>query len=61
MAKAEANISMALAGFVTRPDLNRYPLLAEGGGILHTWLDESCRWANRREADRSINVLRDKS
>jgi hypothetical protein len=30
MAKAEANISMALAGFVTSPDLNRYPRPGRG-------------------------------
>jgi dihydrofolate reductase len=41
MAKVEANISMSLDGFVTGPDLNRYPGLGEGGEILHAWLDES--------------------
>ena len=41
MAKVEANISMSLDGFVTGPNLNRYPGLGEGGEILHAWVDES--------------------
>ena len=41
MAKVEANISMSLDGFVTGPNLNRYPGLGEGGEILHAWTDES--------------------
>jgi dihydrofolate reductase len=40
MAKVEANISMSLDGFVTGPNLNRYPGLGEGGEILHAWTDE---------------------
>ena len=41
MAKVEANISMSLDGFVTGPNLNRYPGLGQGGEILHAWTDES--------------------
>jgi len=41
MAKVEANISMSLDGFVTGPNLDRYPGLGEGGEILHAWTDES--------------------
>jgi dihydrofolate reductase len=41
MAKVEANISMSLDGFVTGPDLDRYPGLGEGGELLHAWVDES--------------------
>ena len=41
MAKVEANISMSLDGFVTGPNLNRYPGLGEGGDILHACVDES--------------------
>jgi dihydrofolate reductase len=42
MAKVvEANISMSLDGFVTGPNLDRYPGLGEGGEILHAWIDES--------------------
>jgi len=40
MAKVEANISMSLDGFVTGPNLDRYPGLGEGGEILHAWTDE---------------------
>ena len=40
MAKVEANISMSLDGFITGPNLNRYPGLGEGGEILHAWTDE---------------------
>jgi dihydrofolate reductase len=52
MAKVEANISMSLDGFVTGPNLNRYPGLGEGGEILHAWLDES------RAMDLAIGVER---
>ena len=41
MAKVEANISMSLDGFVTGPNLDRYPGLGQGGEILHAWTDES--------------------
>ncbi len=41
MAKVEANISMSLDGFVTGPNLNRYPGLGEGGDVLHAWTAES--------------------
>ena len=41
MAMVEANISMSLDGFVTGPDLDRYPGLGEGGEILHAWIEES--------------------
>ena len=41
MAKVGGNISMSLDGFVTGPNLNRYPGLGEGGEILHAWTDES--------------------
>jgi dihydrofolate reductase len=41
MAKVEANISMSLDGFVTGPNLDRYPGLGEGGDILHAWIDEN--------------------
>lgn len=40
MAKVEANISMSLDGFVTGPNLHRYPGLGEGGDILHAWIDD---------------------
>jgi dihydrofolate reductase len=40
MAKVEANISMSLDGFVTGPNLDRYPGLGEGGEVLHAWTDE---------------------
>jgi dihydrofolate reductase len=41
MAKVEANISMSLDGFVTGPNLDRYPGMGEGGDILHAWTAES--------------------
>lgn len=41
MAKVEANISMSLDGFVTGPNLDRYPGLGEGGELLHAWTGES--------------------
>jgi dihydrofolate reductase len=41
MAKVEANISMSLDGFVTGPNLDRYPGLGEGGDVLHAWIHES--------------------
>jgi dihydrofolate reductase len=41
MAKVEANISMSLDGFVTGPNLDRYPGLGEGGDVLHAWTHES--------------------
>jgi dihydrofolate reductase len=41
MPKVEANISMSLDGFVTGPNLDRYPGLGKGGDILHAWVDES--------------------
>jgi dihydrofolate reductase len=41
MATVEANISISLDGFVTGPNLDRYPGLGEGGDILHAWVDES--------------------
>jgi dihydrofolate reductase len=41
MAKVEANISMSLDGFVTGPNLDRYPGLGEGGEVLHAWTGES--------------------
>ena len=37
----EANISMSLDGFVTGPNLNRYPGLGEGGDVIHAWVEES--------------------
>jgi dihydrofolate reductase len=37
----EANISMSLDGFVTGPNLDRYPGMGEGGDILHAWTAES--------------------
>ncbi|MGC5013132.1 dihydrofolate reductase family protein [Streptosporangium sp. DT93] len=40
MATVEANISMSLDGFVTGPDLDRYPGLGEGGDALHAWVGE---------------------
>jgi dihydrofolate reductase len=40
MAKVEANISMSLDGFVTGPNLDRYPGLGEGGDVLHAWIGE---------------------
>ncbi len=40
MALVEANISMSLDGFVTGPNLDRYPGLGEGGDILHAWIEE---------------------
>ena len=39
MPKVEANISMSLDGFVTGPNLDRYPGLGEGGEILHAWTE----------------------
>jgi hypothetical protein len=36
----EPNISMSLDGFVTGPDLNRYPGLGGGGDVLHAWVEE---------------------
>jgi dihydrofolate reductase len=41
VATVEANISMSLDGFVTGPNLDRYPGLGEGGEILHAWVEES--------------------
>ncbi len=41
MAKVEANISMTLDGFVTGPNLDRYPGPGEGGDSLPAWIDES--------------------
>jgi dihydrofolate reductase len=41
MAKVEANISMSLDGFVTGPELDRYPGLGKGGDVLHAWVEES--------------------
>src|SRR5687767_3170358 len=41
MSQVEANISMSLDGFVTGPNLDRYPGLGEGGEILHAWTGES--------------------
>jgi dihydrofolate reductase len=41
MAKVEANISMSLDGFVTGPNLDRYPGMGEGGDVLHAWIEES--------------------
>jgi dihydrofolate reductase len=41
MALVEANISMSLDGFVTGPNLDRYPGLGEGGDALHAWTGES--------------------
>jgi dihydrofolate reductase len=41
MAIVEANISMSLDGFVTGPNLDRYPGLGEGGEVLHAWTEES--------------------
>jgi dihydrofolate reductase len=41
MGKVEANISMSLDGFVTGPNLDRYPGMGEGGDILHAWTAES--------------------
>ena len=41
MAFVEANISMSLDGFVTGPNLDRYPGLGEGGDVLHAWTGES--------------------
>jgi dihydrofolate reductase len=40
MAKVEANISMSLDGFVTGPNLDRFPGLGEGGDALHAWIQE---------------------
>ncbi|MET0955231.1 MAG: dihydrofolate reductase family protein [Cryobacterium sp.] len=40
MGTVEANISMSLDGFVTGPDLDRYPGLGRGGEILHAWTGE---------------------
>jgi dihydrofolate reductase len=40
MPKVQANISMSLDGFVTGPNLDRFPGLGEGGEILHAWLDK---------------------
>ena len=37
MPKVEANISMSLDGFITGPNLDKYPGLGEGGEILHAW------------------------
>ncbi len=41
MAKVEANISMSLDGFVTGPNLERYPGLGEGGDVIQAWVNES--------------------
>jgi dihydrofolate reductase len=41
MAKVEANISMSLDGFVTGPNLDRYPGLGEGGEVIQAWVEES--------------------
>ena len=41
MPRVEANISMSLDGFVTGPNLDKYPGLGEGGEILHAWTGES--------------------
>jgi dihydrofolate reductase len=41
MAKVEANISMSLDGFVTGPNLDRYPGLGEGGDVIQAWVNES--------------------
>jgi dihydrofolate reductase len=40
MAKVEANISMSLDGYVTGPNLDRYPGLGEGGEIIQAWVEE---------------------
>jgi dihydrofolate reductase len=40
MTIVEINISMSVDGFVTGPNLNKYPGLGEGGDILHDWLGE---------------------
>jgi dihydrofolate reductase len=41
MSKVEANISMSLDGFVTGPNLDRYPGLGEGGEVIQAWVGES--------------------
>jgi dihydrofolate reductase len=41
MAKVEANISMSLDGYVTGPNLDRYPGLGEGGDVIQAWVEES--------------------
>jgi dihydrofolate reductase len=38
MAIVEVDISMSVDGFVTGPDLDRWPGLGEGGERLHAWL-----------------------
>jgi dihydrofolate reductase len=38
MTIVEVDISMSVDGFVTGPNINRYPGLGEGGEILHDWL-----------------------
>ena len=41
MVKVEANISMSLDGFVTGPNLDRFPGLGEGGEVIQAWVEES--------------------
>jgi dihydrofolate reductase len=39
MAVVEADISMSVDGFVTGPDLDKWPGLGSGGERLHAWLE----------------------
>jgi dihydrofolate reductase len=39
MAVVEADISMSVDGFVTGPDLDKWPGLGRGGERLHAWLE----------------------
>lgn len=39
MAIVEVDISMSVDGFVTGPDLDKWPGLGKGGARLHTWLE----------------------
>jgi dihydrofolate reductase len=41
MAKVEANVSMSLDGYVTGPNLDRFPGLGEGGDVIHAWVEEN--------------------
>lgn len=43
MPYVEANISMSLDGYITGPNLKRYPGLGKGGDILHAWLETEKR------------------
>jgi dihydrofolate reductase len=40
MAKVQASISMSIDGFISGPNLDKFPGLGEGGEILHAWLGE---------------------